>query len=179
MAQVAIRTYEGYHGTSLSSAQLMANQKSFFFSIGDSEWLGDGIYFFENDFDEARDWAVDHKKYPDSVILYCTINSKKVFDLTIKANQFKLARLIQTLSVRYRNEKRKPIILDGKAINMLCSELGYDVVRAIFNFPSGLIGCIQGYTRIERSQVQLCVRSNDCLDWTSFKGWDINGKQIF
>jgi len=36
---------KGYHGTSVNSAELIV-KSNYEKSIGDKEWLGDGVYFF-------------------------------------------------------------------------------------------------------------------------------------
>ena len=46
-----------YHGTTLEEANSIVNEEKFDPSNGDEHWLGDGIYFFEDDPDMAREWA--------------------------------------------------------------------------------------------------------------------------
>ncbi|MGB5637309.1 MAG: hypothetical protein WBM44_25005 [Waterburya sp.] len=53
----------GYHGTSLSAAQKIIEQ-GFNFSINDYDWLGTGVYFFQDAPLRASSWA--SFRYPDA-----------------------------------------------------------------------------------------------------------------
>lgn len=58
-----------FHGTDLSRGQKMIKWKNMFNSEGDRHWLGDGTYFYEDDF-YAYKWIRDmykdmHKHYPN------------------------------------------------------------------------------------------------------------------
>lgn len=55
----------GFHGTSLKSAELIINS-NFKPSIGDDEWLGNGVYFFISSISskpeqQAEEWAKELK----------------------------------------------------------------------------------------------------------------------
>jgi hypothetical protein len=49
----------GYHGTTLSAAKaIMADPMQFQSSTSEGDWLGQGIYFFENSFRKGTEWAL-------------------------------------------------------------------------------------------------------------------------
>lgn len=169
----------GYHGTSKDDAVLIKVGKFFRLSTKSTEWLGDGIYFFENDKLEALQWAKYYKKANMPVVIESEISSQKLLDMCEQKNQKFIAKLIEELANKYKDEDREPEILDAKVINMVCAEVGYDVVRGIFEFQSKIFKSIEGFTRFKRYHIQLCVRNNDCINWDTLKGWDCNGNEIW
>ncbi len=48
-----MKKFVGYHGTKDEAAQKIFESKSFRPSIGEEEWLGKGVYFFEEDYKQA------------------------------------------------------------------------------------------------------------------------------
>lgn len=56
----------GFHGCDRTDAESVLSQKSrhLRFSRNDHDWLGDGIYFWENDPWRALDWANESKAHP-------------------------------------------------------------------------------------------------------------------
>jgi hypothetical protein len=76
--------FNGFHGTSLSSAKkiVSSNYES---SIGDDEWLGNGVYFFVDGIsskpdEQAKKWSIvqawDKHKKTYKYKNYCVINSE-------------------------------------------------------------------------------------------------------
>ena len=60
---------EFYHGTRKKSANSILISNCFYPTTGDRHWLGDGIYFYEEDF-YAYNWLVyDFKKKFDKEVL--------------------------------------------------------------------------------------------------------------
>lgn len=57
----------GYHGTNKSSANNILKDRSFFISQGNEEWLGTGIYFYDN-YSDALYWNKDGAKYSEKII---------------------------------------------------------------------------------------------------------------
>ena len=92
----------GYHGTSESSANLILQQNCFKPSQTTHEWLGKGIYFFE-DRNHAIGWANIRSRKGHSetaVVLAADISFKKgeLFDLDIPQNVIELEKFCaQTL----------------------------------------------------------------------------------
>jgi hypothetical protein len=79
-----VRVFIGFHGTSKASADMILLDKRFLPSNREDEWLGRGIYFFEDDPDQAIDWCVRARKYKERAILKTIIEAQEVLDLTRK-----------------------------------------------------------------------------------------------
>jgi hypothetical protein len=77
------RFVTGYHGTLLDHARQM-EQGQLLESASDARWLGTGIYFFENNFEQAIHWATlrgtQARKPP--AVLKAKINVGTCLDLT-------------------------------------------------------------------------------------------------
>lgn len=58
----------GYHGCDLATAQQVLGGLDFVDSEKDYDWLGTGVYFWENDPVRALDWATQRKKTPPCVV---------------------------------------------------------------------------------------------------------------
>ncbi len=50
----------GYHGTSLQAAIAIEQQRQFRLSCNEHDWLGDGVYFFQDAPERAWEWAETH-----------------------------------------------------------------------------------------------------------------------
>ncbi len=71
----------GYHGTSNSAANAIANTGEFRVSHGDKQWLGDGIYFYCS-FEMALNWQYkESDPFPEAVIhALIRVDESEVFD---------------------------------------------------------------------------------------------------
>ena len=143
---------EGYHGTSSENSKIIIDNNSFKPSIGDEEWLGDGVYFFVEGIPEkldveAKKWAIsrawdnDRKKY--NYTSYSVIRSElKVedefyLDLTtvegLKIFRYIRNGIIQkmTESKKYIHDPSGPYYKDGHFINEGRKHMGIkmDVIK--------------------------------------------------
>ncbi len=56
-----------YHGCDLSTAKrVVSGEIDLYKSEKPYDWLGHGVYFWEDSFDRALQWAIDRAKYSDS-----------------------------------------------------------------------------------------------------------------
>ena len=67
-----------HHGTARDRADLILAE-GFIVSKNPADWLGDGIYFFENNFHRARAWAVE--RYDNPVVIEAEVDLEDCFDL--------------------------------------------------------------------------------------------------
>lgn len=139
-----------YHGTYRTRGQRMLASKAFEASIGDRHWLGDGIYFFVEDF-YAYKWIVD--MYKDHYKTGCKDDDLIQEYMIIAAGQKTDARMFDLIKAAHKMEFdrtyaelermkemiprfRAVQIPDGVVINYMFNELGYfddfDLVRAVF-----------------------------------------------
>ncbi|APC07798.1 hypothetical protein [Neomoorella thermoacetica] len=131
-----VRVFIGFHGTSKASADMILLDKRFLPSNREDEWLGKGIYFFENDPEQAIDWCVRARKYKEWAILKTIIEAQEVLDLTRKREWDMFLSIIKQLQGKMKQTKYKgKRLLNGVAINFICQQFPYEVVRAVFLVP--------------------------------------------
>jgi len=59
----------GFHGCDRALAEdVLAGNSDLYASENDYDWLGHGIYFWENDLHRAQSWAVERMTLPNSKI---------------------------------------------------------------------------------------------------------------
>ncbi len=71
----------GFHGCNQSVKNDLLNGAKFLPSQNKWDWLGDGIYFWENDYTRAKDWA-DNRFGNEGAVVGARINLGSCFDLT-------------------------------------------------------------------------------------------------
>ena len=70
--------YTGYHGTTISRGESILKNKYYFVSYKEDEWLGNGVYFFEKDINQAVDFCTKARRYDDYIILKSKIEAETV-----------------------------------------------------------------------------------------------------
>ena len=68
--------YTGYHGTTISRGESILKNKYYFVSYKEDEWLGNGVYFFEKDINQAVDFCTKARRYDDYIILKVKLKQK-------------------------------------------------------------------------------------------------------
>jgi len=141
-------SFKGYHGTNVVSAELII-KSNFEKSIGDSEWLGDGVYFFVTGISSkpeelAKKWSIvqawDKAKKEYKYREYCVIKSDieveedNFLDLTTEDGIEVLNYIYESLEKKLDRLKKKLIYIDGLLINLARGEgiLPIDVVKGNF-----------------------------------------------
>lgn len=158
-------TLLGYHGTINYFAELIVSQKEYKCNPRSDHWLGEGIYFFENDKAEAEWWAgntktksqnkfthdqlkkvvlineifVDREKLYDDIT---TTDQKKLEDF-IKSNKPIIEKLKKDFNIEgisKNDEIEKAMnILRGNLIYTFCKMNDYKVAKAVFTKPQYLV----------------------------------------
>ncbi|PSB57338.1 hypothetical protein [Chamaesiphon polymorphus] len=133
----------GYHGTSQTKATSIL-KNGFLASDNDYDWLGTGIYFFQDAPMRAKQWAIE--QHPNEPAVICArIQLDNCIDL-FDVKWFPILKNIYNLfSDRYRSANRplpKQNPLRSKAHRLDC---------AFFNFASQLIS--------DDEQTVECIRS--------------------
>lgn len=69
----------GYHGTTIKNAMEIVQENKFVIKGRDNHWLGQGVYFFENDKELAGIWMKSNRYISDQdfAILRCEIECKE------------------------------------------------------------------------------------------------------
>ena len=164
-----IRSFHAYRGTNAWEADQFARHGKLHKSTKDEEYLGHGIYFFENSQQEAY-FFVRYSRGLDPRnirVIYALIQAEKerIFDLYEPKGFEAYITAILTLAARYAGTPQALDLdmdnpVDCGLLNDMCDREGYQFVRAQFN-PSHTMGGIladYGITRITRAHIQLCVR---------------------
>lgn len=178
-----VETLTGYHATySINIEPIL--EKGFKKSIskeGALEWLGDGIYFWEEDYYAVQWNVIDMERFSKQKIVK-KINDYTILKATIKVNKLKLFnmsspegsiiynRLIKEVTDRYIKEGRKDIVdrLKNRSskfwINLL--EDGgffedFDVITAVFKNEKHKE--IYKDDIVLNAQKQICVKNERCI----------------
>jgi hypothetical protein len=158
----------GHHGTNRQNAANIL-QEGFRSSVGEEQWFGEGVYFFEDDPIEAKNWAVKVRGFVRGwAVLRGTIHAETVLDIT-KARFWEKFISIREQIRKTNREKgfKEKTINDAVAVNLMCNcfaeETGVpvDVVKAGLNVPN--YTWVNQISNIPRMQFQICVRNTDCI----------------
>lgn len=179
----------GFHGCDKSVAMkvLKTPDAHLTFSTHDYDWLGSGVYFWENDPIRAYEWAEQsQKRKPDKIKTPFVIGA--VIELGLCLNLCE-RQSITLLQYSY-DELDKVLRLFGKDINKeyynyLADEGGFNLKRpldcAIINLACNkaqlngvTFDTVYGYFQEgkdayegagfkEKSHIQICVRNTDCI----------------
>jgi len=161
----------GYHGCSAEVAlKLLSGESSLAMSTNDYDWLGAGVYFWENDPQRAWEWA-RHRKYADPAVIGAVIDYGTCLNLLERENVEFLSLAFETLAATSdpipKNEEGFPgdqdfvkRELDCAVVNLACdmakaNGAEFDTVRAMF--PEGKAAYAGAGFRA-KTHVQLCVR---------------------
>lgn len=167
-------SFEGFHGTSLKSANEIL-KSNFELSIGDVEWLGNGVYFFISGIsskpeNQAEKWAIveawDNGTKTYKYNNYCVLKSiidvdeDKLLDLTNEDGLEILDYLVNKFEDKIKSIGRKLTYLDGFLINLARGEgiLEIDVVKGNF------------YIKFADERMRrISLRTNNCTICTVYK----------
>jgi len=156
-----------YHGTARATGKEILKTNRFHKSRGGNHWLGEGIYFFEKDAGQARDFICKARQVKDYSIIEVEIKSEKLLDLIDKDTFLELNGLCKEIIDRLKkiseNGKTinvKNLMTNTIALNAAYDVIPYEVVRAAFETPK--VKRIKGINFIP-AQVQVCVKNSDVI----------------
>jgi hypothetical protein len=176
----------GFHGCEKSEQEKLILDPSYVRSSNDSyDWLGHGMYFWENNPERAHIWANEKKKagtLKEPAVVGAVIELGRCFDLLDSSN-INLLKSCYNLFVNESEQLEKPIpknedhpgakgkdkvlrYLDCAVIEYTHSfleqnnEPPYDSVRAVF--PEG-DPIYPGAGFNEKTHIQLCIINPDCI----------------
>lgn len=157
----------GYHGTSVRIAHTILrnpNALNWRISKGDHQWLGDGVYFFEDDPEAARWWARSIKGFSNWAVIevQITVEEHELLNLVLEEHRRVLEEVLHGIAKRLEKSGNTAIAYrDAEAINLLCTKIAPQIkcVRAMFWGRPTKYNRIK-LSRIRRGQIQLAVRPN-------------------
>jgi hypothetical protein len=167
-------SFDGFHGTSLKSAKEIL-KSNFELSIGDVEWLGNGVYFFISGIsskpdEQAEKWAIaqswdksiKENKYNNYCVIKSSIRTSEDYflDLTKEEGLEVLEYLVHKFEDKIKTIGKKLDYLDGFLINLARGEgiLEIDVVKGNF------------YIKFARERIKgIKLRTNNCTICTVYK----------
>ena len=161
-----MKEFVGYHGTRLADGMKILAEGRFAPSVKDVEWLGWGVYFFEEDIDQARNWCTKVRCYAEYCIIRAEIKAEvdRILDFTKHGVWEKFlaikGRFRNTIMMR-KPQYRTKEIPDGVFVNLLADKNNIDLIRGVFITPPVEKRYKQG--QIAPMQIQLCVRNQECI----------------
>lgn len=157
-----------YHGTSKDSAKKIVST-CVYIESGRNEWLGRGIYFFENDSIQARKFVKAYKKIPDedidvletklqiaesdTMIDLLTDGDRDFIEQYEKKLQKEITRKLPPKAHYWKHR-------EGYVLDFLFEKNPYVLVRAPYNIPKRKPKEGFCYALIH---VQICVKQPSCI----------------
>ncbi|MBR1692461.1 MAG: hypothetical protein IJ711_06755 [Lachnospiraceae bacterium] len=170
----------GFHGCSDDTYQaVLFNNQHLKRSENKYDWLGNGIYFWENSYERAVEWATE--KYGDSgMVIGAILDLGNCLNLTDYHSTAVLKLGYELLAIHYENVNRElPKNTNGRsAIDLLARNLDcaviqeihkynelsgnemYDSVRGVF-IEGGEVYPGSGF--VEKTHTQICIVNPNCI----------------
>ena len=171
-----------YHGCNKSiGLKAIAEGRHLSFSRHEYDWLGHGIYFWENDSMRALEWAKIHHK--DPIVIGAAIDLKQCLDLA----KVEYLDLLKEAYGYFREAYEKSGIIDALPKNQEGFEGDKDLVKrnldcAVINYfhesrvEEGLfpfdsvrspflegVPLYEGSKIMRRTHIQICIRNPKCI----------------
>lgn len=173
----------GYHGCGrelgmqvvTGEAQLVAQNRPY-------HWLGDGIYFWENDPDRAQEWAEEKAsrgELVDPFVIGAILDLGRCLDLHVRENQKLLSEAYDNLatlrtrggfSEMPKNKKAPRDQRDDKVLRFLdCAVINHlqTMVKEPFDSVRGLFvegdSIYPGGEIFHKTRSEIAVRNTDCI----------------
>lgn len=168
----------GFHGCSRETYEkVLYEHEELSSSTNDYDWLGNGIYFWENSYSRAVEWAQTHKSNKEPSVVGAVIDLGFCLNLSdygctnalkMAYNQLKCESIDAETDLPQNSGKiDKPLRrLDCAVIERLhrlnqdLRRPAYDSVRGIF-YEGGPIYPDSGI--FEKTHIQICVRNPNCI----------------
>lgn len=171
----------GHHGTSIDSAKEIL-KSNYRLSLGDEEWLGDGVYFFvpgvsNKTLDLAEKWAVaqawDNSNKTYKYDKYCVmqaeieVDDSSLLDLTTAEGVEIMNYIADRFSEKISSINRKLYFYDGFLLNLARNEglIPLEVAKGNFyiKFAKERMHCIH----LRTSNCTICAVYNPQKNITS------------
>lgn len=127
----------GFHGCDEALANLViSGQKKLSPSANKYDWLGSGIYFWENDYQRAYEYANELKGKPKSniknpAVVGAIINLGNCLDLTTRSGLILVEAMYEFIKDEVNLPKNKKGSLEGATNDILLRDLDNHVINSI------------------------------------------------
>lgn len=176
-----------YHGTDRQRGERLLKNKRMEVSQGDRHWLGDGSYFFEEDFYSYK-WIYDmfekrFKRKPNDekeleqfygiLLGKMKVDKKRIFDLDKMEHKVEFDRVYDNCRnfLQYSKRIEGVEFPEGAVINIMFEKMGYgrnyDIVRGNFGIRE------ERYAKVKMRfnslpQLQICFKNVSCIEPLEF-----------
>ena len=185
----SVSRYNCFHGTTRTVANIVKDTSKFQYNFRNDHWLGNGIYFFIEDYDKAKWWAKtlarrERKSKASVISLVATIQRNKILDLDAEKErkdfyQFVLDFIaanpvIEGLDFTYTSSPSDENI-DMNEAKLRCFML--DLIQKINNYDTCKYTFVDdkltyslpnvNSSLIRNNGVQLCIYNQSVIDFST------------
>jgi hypothetical protein len=174
------RLVVGFHGCDEAVAEaVIAGSKKLFPSTNKYDWLGSGVYFWENDWERAYEFAVEQSQKPKSKVLKpavvgAIIGLGNCLDLTTRTGILLVEEMYSQIKTQVSLPKNKKGASGGATGDIMLRDLDRFVINSIHSmneavslpsFDSVRAGFWEGdelYPNAgfrKKNHIQICVRN--------------------
>lgn len=168
----------GFHGCNRETYErVLYSHEELNSSTNDDDWLGNGIYFWENSYERALEWAQTHKSDENPSVIGAVIDLGFCLNLSDYGCTQALSKAYEILKLESETAATKLPQNGGKSdkplrrldcavierfhkMNRDLNRQEYDSVRGIF-FEGNAIYPDSGI--LEKTHIQICVRNPNCI----------------
>lgn len=177
-------TYSLFHGTTNIFADKIISEKKFTFLERDDHWLGNGVYFFVDDYSKARWWAnqacirqrTNFKKHsPKATVLFLDsyrIHKDKMLDLDKEDGREKIRIYINELEKQNVSITKGAATVEQRRASLIQLYVRYYNIKAskkTFVKDSTLKYQKLESFGIENNEVQFCIYDNSTINFDNLK----------
>ncbi len=187
----SVSRYNCFHGTTRTVANIVKDTSKFQYNFRNDHWLGNGIYFFIEDYDKAKRWAKtlarrERKSKASVISLVATIQRNKILDLDAEKErkdfyQFVLDFIaanpvIEGLDFTYTSSPSDENI-DMNEAKLRCFML--DLIQKINNYDACKYTFVDdkltyslpnvNSSLIRNNGVQLCIYNQSVIDFSTLQ----------
>ncbi len=187
----SVSRYNCFHGTTRTVANIVKDTSKFQYNFRNDHWLGNGIYFFIEDYDKAKWWAKtlarrERKSKASVISLVATIQRNKILDLDAEKErkdfyQFVLDFIaanpvIEGLDFTYTSSPSDENI-DMNEAKLRCLML--DLIQKINNYDACKYTFVDdkltyslpnvNSSLIRNNGVQLCIYNQSVIDFSTLQ----------
>lgn len=182
-----VKNYFAHHGTSEKRATEIQISKNFEISRNDDHyfkcldnkrkhyhWLGEGVYFWDDDFEMAKLWA--EKRYRDEAVAVIEVQieceREKILDLRTRKHKEAIYNLI---SILIKTEAPDDFNLDSLEVNQKNALIGYACETICKNNNDLFDMCYNDFeiqnnnNLFQKVTPQICVKNKDIIKFDTIK----------